>query len=227
MKTVSESRNDRLMKRFEQGGFSHMTDREAVEMLLYLAQPRKSACGTVDLLFSRFGSFTGIISATARELVNDCDLSENAAVLFAALPRIIERYGRPVSSVETVSAARRLFSNSLKAENHERLMACFLNEKLRCVGCEIVSEGDPDKTSVNPLGIIDGANRSGSRLIIVAHNHPNQMTASPSNIDITVTRTLKRTLKSVGLILLDHIIVSSTGDTYSMKQSGHFPLIDK
>ncbi len=227
MKTVGESRNDYLMNRFEQGGFSQMSDREAVEMLLSLAQPRKNAGDTVDLLFSRFGSFTGIISATARELVNDCGLSENAAVLLAALPRIIERYERPISSVETVSAARRLFSNSLKAENHERFMACFLNEKLRCVGCEVISEGDPDKTSVNPLGIIDGANRNGSRLIIVAHNHPNQMTASLSDIDITVTRTLKRALERVGLILLDHIIVSSTGDTYSMKQNGHFPLIDK
>ena len=59
--------------------------------------------------------------------------------------------------------------------------------------------------------------------IIIAHNHPNG-DLIPSDEDIKATSDLFRTLKPVGIMLLDHIIVAG-GQAISLKESGAFTLL--
>ena len=63
------------------------------------------------------------------------------------------------------------------------------------------------------------ASCSGSRYVVIAHNHFND--TNPSVQDIASTRYVREQLSKFGIELLDHVIIcGSTG--LSMKESGHF-----
>ena len=105
------------------------------------------------------------------------------------------------------------------------MVACFLDNSLRVVNCEIINVGNIDSVGVKPMKIIQAAGRTNSKLAFIAHNHPISG-AQPSEADIAVTNTVKQILSHIDVRLLDHIIVSGSGETYSMKRAGHLPLVE-
>ena len=60
--------------------------------------------------------------------------------------------------------------------------------------------------------------------LVLAHNHPNG-TAMPSPEDIAATQKIFNVLKSVGIRLVDHIIVAGE-HAVSLKEYGAFSLLD-
>jgi len=54
--------------------------------------------------------------------------------------------------------------------------------------------------------------------IIVAHNHPSGET-DPSVADLNVTKRLIDAGKILGIKIKDHIIITPTGQTYSIKRT--------
>ena len=72
----------------------------------------------------------------------------------------------------------------------------------------IVSAGTKDAALVIPRDVFRPAIREGAVAIIAAHNHLSE-DISPSDEDIELTRLLKETGETVGIPLLDHVILSS------------------
>ena len=62
------------------------------------------------------------------------------------------------------------------------------------------------------------AARCGASLVVLAHNHPSGL-ALPSAADQGATDRVQRALDTVGIQLLDHIVVAD-GDYVSMAQNG-------
>ncbi|PFP21925.1 hypothetical protein COJ96_25505 [Bacillus sp. AFS073361] len=62
--------------------------------------------------------------------------------------------------------------------------------------------------------------RLSAASIIVAHNHPSG-NAFPSREDIDVTKRLVEVGKTVGIELLDHGIIGSSGMFVSLKEKGY------
>ena len=56
--------------------------------------------------------------------------------------------------------------------------------------------------------------------VIVAHNHPSG-TLKPSQSDLDITKKLSTALKTLDVVLLDHVILTADG-FYSMKNKGDF-----
>ena len=72
----------------------------------------------------------------------------------------------------------------------------------------VVSIGTRDAALVIPRDVFRPAIREGAVMIVVAHNHLSE-DVSPSNEDIELTRLLKETGETVGIPLVDHVILSS------------------
>lgn len=72
----------------------------------------------------------------------------------------------------------------------------------------VVSAGTKDAALVIPRDVFRPAIREGAIAIIAAHNHLSE-DVSPSAEDIELTRLLKETGETVGIPLVDHVILSS------------------
>lgn len=66
------------------------------------------------------------------------------------------------------------------------------------------------RTTVYPRATIEKSLKVKAYRMILAHNHPNGKLQS-SNPDINITKIIEIAAKSIGMVLYDHLIVSSTG----------------
>lgn len=90
-----------------------------------------------------------------------------------------------------------------------------LNRKNKPFGRVLVTKGTASSCLVNPREVLRPCILSNACGFIVAHNHPSGDPA-PSRADIQVTRQLREAGKTMGIDLIDHVIV---GDKYSKPYS--------
>jgi DNA repair protein RadC len=100
----------------------------------------------------------------------------------------------------------------------EQMRVLFLDNWLRLICDEVVSEGTVTSTPCEPREILRRALEVGAVGLILAHNHPSG-NPTPSRDDIQITRRVKEAACTLGIVLHDHIVVSRTGHT-SLREQG-------
>lgn len=126
-------------------------------------------------------------------------------------------YGLPVTSPAVVSAAGCVLIGS---NDQESALAFYLDAKNTVVGYSEVARGAIDSCIVDPRIIIRVALLCpGIVSTILIHNHPSG-DPNPSATDDGLTKRLYCALRIAGIELLDHVIVTPKGYTYSYIESG-------
>lgn len=103
-----------------------------------------------------------------------------------------------------------LFIEPLKHYPEENFVSFHMNAKMEVIGHQIVSRGTVNASLVHPREVFKAAIINNSYALIVAHNHPGG-SLTPSAEDIETTRQLIKAGKLIGISVVDHIIVASTG----------------
>lgn len=88
----------------------------------------------------------------------------------------------------------------------EKFWVISLNRKNRPIGWKEVTSGTASSCLVHPREVFREAIREGASAVIAVHNHPSGDPA-PSREDIRVTRQLREASLTVGIELLDHIVL--------------------
>lgn len=101
---------------------------------------------------------------------------------------------------------------------HEEFWMLILNKGNKVVGKEQISIGGTDATIVDARIVFRKALESKAVSIIVCHNHPSG-TLRPSQADVNLTRKLKQAGETLGVALLDHLILADKG-YYSFMDEG-------
>lgn len=221
--SVHSGHRGRMRRRFLEIGLNGFQPHEVLEMLLYYGIPRRDTNEIAHNLLNRFGSLHGVLSADPQDLMQEPYISENAAVLLA-LFRAVAQYdaGEQVIGTELDNYRKvcKFFIDLYLFEEREVVRAALLDEKLRVLRCEIVSEGHPSAAQMTVRQLTELAYRTNSNTMILAHNHP-RGTAKISGEDIAATRHLVPILLHCGITLIDHVVVS--GDhAVSMREQGVF-----
>lgn len=120
--------------------------------------------------------------------------------------------------------AMEYFKNYLYDIKDKELFICAYLDTANNVISTNTIRGTVSEVFVYPREIIKNAILFDSRSIIISHNHPSG-TASPSDEDINLTKSLANATETVGINLLDHIIVAGE-QCYSFKQHGIMPRIN-
>jgi DNA repair protein RadC len=130
------------------------------------------------------------------------------------------REGRPVYSPVIIcpSEAVAFFQKQIGQNVQESFTAIFLNIRNVPLGWREISRGSVDASLVHPRDVFLPAVQLAASCLIMAHNHPSGDPA-PSRNDIELTQRLKSAGDLLGIEVLDHLIVTSTGHL-SMKQKG-------
>ncbi len=83
---------------------------------------------------------------------------------------------------------------------------------------EEISVGTLNASLVHPREVFKKAIKDNVAQIIIAHNHPSG-DSKPSEEDISTTKRLIEAGKLVGISIIDHLIITSSG-YFSFKENG-------
>lgn len=100
----------------------------------------------------------------------------------------------------------------------ESVIVIYLNTANNTIGWMKHSSGGTDQTVIDPKLIVGAALKMGASGIIISHNHPSG-NRLPSSHDRDVTKKIKQGCSYFGILLLDHIIVT-TDSYYSFGDEG-------
>ena len=217
----ADGHRERMRARLLAAGPDALADHEMLEMLLFLALPRRDTKPIARALLARFGGFGPVVTASPDELrategLGDAGVAALKLAQAAAL-RLLrgELAARPV--LNSWDALTDYLCAALRHERIEHLHVLFLDARARLTADEVMGRGTINHAPVYPREIARRAVELHASTVILAHNHPSG-TATPSRDDIAMTRDVARGLQALGIALFDHLIVA--GDTcVSMRQA--------
>lgn len=219
--SVHDGHRARMRKRYQQTGFTGFPEHEVLEMLLYYCIPRRDTNELAHALIDKYGSLHAVLCADAAELQQFPYITENAAV-YLTMFRSVYLYDVQQQMTGVILDDFRkscdYFAEMYQYETKEIVRMAMLDEKLRVIRCEIVSEGHPTAVGLTVRRITELAYSAGCNTVILAHNHP-RGSAAISPEDIAVTRHLVPILRQCAVALADHIVVGDKS-AVSMREYG-------
>ena len=222
-----EEHRRRVRKEFLANGFSDATPpHKILEMLLFYSIPRKDTNKIAHALLNRFGSISGVVNATPTELMSVDGIGENSIALIKLLIPVFRHYKS--SSVEKVNAPTSM--NSICDYNmakyigftKEIFAVTSFNAKGEIVGFDTLNSGDVAYVGLSTRNFVEKVLERKATSVVISHNHPTG-TALPSPSDVQTTKRIAALLATLGITLLDHIIVSNEdNDCISMAQTPEY-----
>lgn len=117
-----------------------------------------------------------------------------------------------VLDVRTAENRCKIFRRVLKPDDRqEKFCVLMLDGKLHPLGDpQVVFQGTQDGTTVHPREVFQAALKWGAHSVMVAHNHPSG-DPEPGVLDMALTRRLLAAGSTVGVPLLDHLVLGALG----------------
>lgn len=210
----------RLRQRFNSIGPHSLQEYEIVELLLTYALPQKDVKPIAKKLIDKFGSIKGIFDAPEEELQSIPFIKEKFVTLLKLVREINAIYRKQkaleIPVTEGIEDIALYFMEKFGDKKEEEFHVIYLDSNAKILqdnyfpANEFHFAGTVDKTVVYPRKIIEEGLKLKAYGIIIAHNHPNGK-LEPSEYDKNLTKAIDIATKSVGMVLFDHIIVTSTG----------------
>jgi DNA repair protein RadC len=221
--SIHDGHREKMRQRFLTTGLDGFADHEALELLLYYALPRRDTNPIAHALMVRYGSLAGVLSAPVEDLQTIPGIGESAAILLKLTPQLIRKARLAEAEQETVLSSTdragayllELFSGQQK----EVIYQLCLDRKGKLLVCRRLSEGGITTAQLDIRAMVENAILSQASSVILSHNHPSGI-ALPSAEDYAATDSAKQALSTIGVDLLDHIIVADN-DYVSMADSGY------
>lgn len=218
----AEQHRSRMRLRLLTAGPDALADYELLEMVLFLALPRRDTKPIAKALLARFGSFANVIAAPQNALVEVDGMGEASAAALKTVQAAALRLARAEAmEAPVLSSWDRLmdYLNAVLArERIEQFRVLFLDTRNRLLADEQQGRGTVNHTPVYPREVVRRALELQSTAIILVHNHPSG-DPTPSRDDIEMTREIRRAADALGIALHDHVIVGN-GRWLSFKREG-------
>ena len=223
--SVHKDHRKRVFEKLDKFGFEAFNDHELLEMILFFSIPRKDTNEYAHLLLERFKSISRILDASESELKEFSFVTDRTVQLFSVMKHTFNLYKNEkikeksyLSTTDEIATYFQLFFASVK---NERLALMSLNNKGKLIDCRFIAEGDISSVGVSVRVVIERLIASKATVAVLCHNHPGGI-ALPSSADVYITKELSTALKSINVVLKDHIILSNDDDYVSMALSNEY-----
>jgi len=201
---------ERPRERLLQQGAKALSDAELLAIFLRTGTRNLSAVDLARQLLTDFGNLSQLLQASKTEFCAAQGLGE---AKFTQLQAVMEMARRiqadALSQGQTITKAADAADFLIAELSHrpaEVFGALFLDTKHHILAFEELFHGTIDHTSVHPRELIRRVMHHNAARIILAHNHPSGDT-TPSQADITLTKSLKNALEMLDVRLLDHLVI--------------------
>ena len=160
-------------------------------------------------------SLNRIFTVVSEEQIGEIKGIGNAkAKTIAVIKEIVRRVlDRKRETVKTVKGCEDVFEyfQFLAHKEVEEVWVMLLNCQNGIIGTKMVSRGTVSRSMTSPREILNYAVKHMASGIILVHNHP-AGSVEPSKDDIEVTRKMIEAGEIINVPLIDHVIISSTGN---------------
>ena len=210
---------ERLVKE----GVETLSNQELLAILLRTGTRQASVFEIAQKILNSINSLTDLKKMTLQELQELQGLSGIGRIKAIELQAMIE-LGHRIQKKETLEMESILSSQKLAKKmqqelgdkKQEHLVALYLNTQNQIIHQQTIFIGSATRSIAEPREILHYAIKHMATSVILVHNHPSGA-VSPSSNDNHVTKLVKEACELMGLVLLDHLIVSHS-DYFSYRE---------
>lgn len=221
---LHENHRERVKKRFLEEGIDSFAPHQTMELLLFYSVARRDVNELAHRLVDAFGGFSAACDAPFAELLRVEGVGEHTATLLKLIPELARFYAvdknRDLCLNSTKKAGEYMVSRFI-GRSDEHVYMISLDSKCKILATTLLHEGSVNAAEINLRKLLATALKYNASGVILAHNHPGGV-ALPSPEDVATTERVANSLHSVGIALMDHIIVADS-DFVSLADSGAVP----
>ncbi len=103
-------------------------------------------------------------------------------------------------------------------KDKEHFLCAFLDCQNKIIATKVMSSGTINESPIYARELVKEALMYDANAVIISHNHPGG-SLSPSRADIEVTRAVIQAFASVGIKVVDHVIIADN-NFYSFAENG-------
>jgi len=212
----------RLRDRYIETGFDGFAPHEVLELVLQAAIPRQDTKKIAYELIDTFGNINNVFNASVEELAACKGIGEGSAVWLHLIMDTV-RYcdKQKIKNTKTLRSSSEFGEYVISLLSHlqeETFYAIALDASCNIVRCENMGSGNSSEVLVNLRQLATLAIKHNASAVVLAHNHPSGILEA-SFEDIEFTQKVKSVLSTLGIMLLDHIIVWD-GEYISLASKG-------
>ena len=210
-----EGHRQRLLDEYLAHGGDEFPDHRFLELLLTYAIPRKDTNALAHRLLTRFGSLEAVLYADPTQLLSVEGVGKSTAVFLhiqghtsrrLAMRRLAGHQGR--TRLSTPLAAAQFGLTRLGNLSYECVELVCLNAKRYVENIMPLYTGLVSESPVYPRQVAEIALLRRAHSLLLFHNHPSG-SPIPSAADNETTEAVRIALGTIGVSLLDHIIVGA------------------
>lgn len=212
--SVHAGHRERMRRRFLVSQGKDFNDHEMLEMLLFYALPRGNTNEVAHNLINEFGSLRNVCNADPSRIEGVAGAGHATSLflslLFALRKRIdLEKYDMGKFVASSTRTVGEFLMEYYRDKQFEEVCAMFLDNSFRLIEFKSLSTGSINSSSFDVRSLTRYALRLDATHVILSHNHPFGDTM-PSLSDRDISLQLATALNAIGIVLLDHIIVTGT-----------------
>ncbi|MFA6981807.1 MAG: DNA repair protein RadC [Patescibacteria group bacterium] len=201
-------------ERLLSNGETSLSDVELLAIVLGSGGVKNSALDLANLILNKFDGFRGLLNADVVKLMEMKDIGMAKACCIKAMCEISMRMHfhqdnqrmKIISPKDVFNCVRK----DLFSKNKECLYLLSLDSQKKLISKDLISVGTLNESLVHPREVFEKAFSKNAAYIILVHNHPS-LDATPSKDDIEVTKRIARGGVTLGVALIDHVIVTDNG----------------
>ena len=219
--SVHAGHRERMKRRFLVNQGKDFNDHELLEILLFYVIPRGNTNEVAHNLINEFGSLRNVCNADPSRIERVVGAGHATSLflslLFALRKRIdLEKYDMDSFVATSTRVVGEFLIEYYRDKQYEEVCAMLLDNSLKLIEFKSLSTGSVNSSSFDVRSLARHALRIDATHIILSHNHPFGDTV-PSLSDRDISINLASALETIGIVLLDHIIV--TGSSYKPMMS--------
>ena len=198
-------------ERLAKEGVEALSNQELLAILLRTGTRQASVFEIAQKVLSNLSSLTDLKKMTLQELQSLSGIGRVKAIELQAMIELGNRiHKHEALEMEGILSSQKLakkMQQELGHKKQEHLVALYLNTQNQIIHQQTIFIGSATRSIAEPREILHYAIKHMATSLILVHNHPSGAVA-PSRNDNHVTKLVKEACDLMGIVLLDHLIVS-------------------
>ena len=198
-------------ERLAKEGVEALSNQELLAILLRTGTRQASVFEIAQKVLNNLSSLTDLKKMTLQELQSLSGIGRVKAIELQAMIELGHRiHKHETLEMESILSSQKLakkMQQELGHKKQEHLVALYLNTQNQIIHQQTIFIGSATRSIAEPREILHYAIKHMATSLILVHNHPSGAVA-PSRNDNHVTKLVKDACDLMGIVLLDHLIVS-------------------
>ena len=198
-------------ERLAKEGVEALSNQELLAILLRTGTRQASVFEIAQKVLNNLSSLTDLKKMTLQEFQSLSGIGRVKAIELQAMIELGHRiHKHETIEMESILSSQKLakkMQQELGDKKQEHLVALYLNTQNQIIHQQTIFIGSATRSIAEPREILHYAIKHMATSLILVHNHPSGA-VSPSRNDDHVTKLVKEACDLMGIVLLDHLIVS-------------------